>query len=62
MADFFTELGAPCRETPFLPAGKPIFVRDADGRLLKITRLCELSEDTVLFTADIVRDKEAANG
>jgi hypothetical protein len=60
MADFFTEFGGPCRETPFLPVDRPVFVRDERGRLFKITRLCELGEKTVIFAVDIVREKEEA--
>lgn len=46
----------------FLPADKPIFARDALGRTLKITRLCELDADTLFFVAEITRREEAGKG
>jgi hypothetical protein len=54
---FFADGG----EFRFLPADKPVFIRDALGRMLKITRVCEMDDSTLYFVAEIVR-RESADG
>ena len=58
LTDFFPAIET--KEAPFLPVDEPVFARDARGRLLKITHLTEMDEDTVYFVAEIIR-KEASN-